>query len=177
MLTVRMNNVAVDSLGALVVPSPTNGQCQLSPELDELVADGILRSGEAIVFAKDIAEAATVAQDIDLTQWECQVNSLHLDDVMSVEVDTLDDGEPVISENEQRRMLSCGVVFSFSIAQLVHGLDDPVQVRCILSANSSSGTFRFHRVRPGQSWLASDLDSYQHEKLIVIDSNSHTDKL
>jgi hypothetical protein len=52
---------------------------------------------------------------------------------------------------------------------LIHGLEPPVSVRCILSANETNATFRFHQVRPGERAHHPDLDGYRLEKMIVID--------
>ncbi|ONF73398.1 hypothetical protein [Amycolatopsis keratiniphila] len=50
----------------------------------------------------------------------------------------------------------------------------PVPVRCVVGANSTNGTFRFHRARPGESWLHDDLDAYRMEKLITVDRGPAT---
>ena len=50
----------------------------------------------------------------------------------------------MISEDDQVLMLCHGLGFA---------------VRCVVAANSTNGTFRFHRARPGESWLVADLDS------------------
>lgn len=110
----------------------------------------------------------------DLTGWECFVSSFHLDDAVQVTIGSTADGEPVISEEDQALMLRHGLGFALEVVRLVNRLDKPVAVRCIISANTTNGKFRFHRARPGESWLTADLDSYARgwpvEKLIVVDS-------
>jgi hypothetical protein len=43
-------------------------------------------------------------------------------------------------------------------------------VRYIVSANSTNGTFRFHRAQAGAPWLNPDMDAYPLDELIVVDS-------
>lgn len=157
-----MNEPAIDAL-ADAVPA-----AESTPGLGALVAAGVVRRGEVLVFA-DRGDA--VPRDgADLTGWECSVNGFHLDDVVPVRVDRRSDGVPVIGEADQVLMLRHGWGFALEVVRLVRELPDPVPVRCIVSANSTNGTFRFHRVRPGESWLGPDLDAYSPEKLIVVDS-------
>ncbi|WP_405805173.1 hypothetical protein [Streptomyces sp. NBC_01187] len=35
--------------------------------------------------------------------------------------------------------------------------------------NATNATFRFHRLRPGESWTAPDLDACRHELLATVD--------
>ena len=97
------------------------------------------------------------------------MSSFHLDDVVPVEVGSLED-EPVISEADQVVMLRHGLGFALEVVRLVRALPEPVAVRCIVGANSTNGTFRFHRARRGESWLSSDVDDFLGDKLIVVDS-------
>jgi hypothetical protein len=169
-LTVRLNDLATRVLG------PTGGYAgvppaELAPGLQELVGEGVIRSGEVLLFAGYSGWAGQPpGTSPDLTGWECFVSSFHLDDVVPVEIGSLDDGEPVISEEDQVLMLRHGLGFASEISRLVRELPEPVAMRCIVGANSTNGTFRFHRARRGESWLGADLDAYSREKLIVVDS-------
>lgn len=174
MLTVRMNDVAAAALGPLGtggVMSPT----ELAPMLRETVREGVVRRGEVLVFAGYSGWAGEPPGKFpDLTGWECSVSSFHLDDAVPVEIGSTSDGEPVISDEDQARMLRHGLGFALEVVRLVNELDEPVPVRCVIGANTTNGTFRFHRARPGESWLTADLDAYSREKpiekLIVVDS-------
>ncbi|MFF3609922.1 hypothetical protein [Streptomyces sp. NPDC002463] len=42
-------------------------------------------------------------------------------------------------------------------------------MRCVVAANETNATFRFHQIRPGEFWNYPDLDRYQLEKMVVID--------
>lgn len=93
---------------------------------------------------------------------------------MPIKVESSADGEPVISEEDQALMLRHGLGFALEVVRLVNELDEPVAVRCIIATNTTNGMFRFHRARPGESWLTADLDSYSRgwpiQKQIVVDS-------
>jgi len=169
-LSVRMNDVAVRALGAAGLGGALSRDL-LAPELRELVAEGVVRRGEALVFAMHAGKVDRAPGNFpNLTLWECSVSSFHLDDVVPVAVGRLDDGEPVIGESDQVLMLRHGLGFALEVVRLVNALDDPMPVCCIVGANSTNGTFRFHRARPGEAWLNADLDAYRFEKVIAVDS-------
>lgn len=169
-LNIRMNELAVEALGQAGLRDAVPGS-ELAPELRALVHEGVVRHGAALAFARDAEQTqAPRVGAPDLTGWECTTSSFHLDDVVPVQVGSLADGKPVISEADQVVMLRHGLGFALEVVRLVRALPEPVAVRCIVSANSTNGTFRFHRARPGESWLHPDLDTYLLDKLIVVDS-------
>ncbi|MFJ9456273.1 hypothetical protein ACIRST_14430 [Kitasatospora sp. NPDC101447] len=87
-------------------------------------------------------------------------------------VDVLADGEPVIAEADQRLLLAQGLTLALHICHLGRSTEPPLQIRCIVSAGTTNGTFRFHRIRTGQRWHHPNLDGYTLEKMIVIDTGS-----
>ncbi|MFI6318783.1 hypothetical protein ACIBG8_14745 [Nonomuraea sp. NPDC050556] len=169
MLSLTMNDAAVEALKlltALTVVAPPGG---LSPDLRERAARGIVRRGEVLTWADSTGGAADAPSFFpDLTAWECSDSSFHLEDFVPVEVATVDDA-PVISEEDQETLLRHGVAFALEFSKRVYMLDPPSAVRCILSANETNATFRFHQIRPGESWNLPDLDGYRLDKLVVID--------
>jgi hypothetical protein len=169
-LNVRMNELAVTALGQAGPRAAVPAE-ELAPQLRELVAEGVVRHGAALAFARHADQVeAPRSGGPDLTGWECATSSFHLDDVVPVHVGSLEDGEPVITEADQVLMLRHGLGFALEVVRLVRALPEPVAVRCIVGANSTNGTFRFHRARPGESWLNPDVDAYSLDKLIVVDS-------
>lgn len=165
-----MNDLAIEALGQLAPPTAVPAS-ELPPELRRLVAGGLVRHGAALAFAGH-ADHVEVPRSggPDLTAWECATSSFHLDDMVPVHVGSLEDGEPVINEEDQVLMLRHGLGFAVEVVRLVRALPEPVAVRCIVGANSTNGTFRFHRARRGESWLDPDVDAYSLDKLIVVDS-------
>lgn len=76
---------------------------------------------------------------IDLTAWECSVNSFHLEDFVPVTVDVLDDGEPVIAEADQRLLLAQGLTLALHICHLGRSVEPPLQIRCVVTRVPPTG--------------------------------------
>ncbi|UMP04556.1 hypothetical protein [Amycolatopsis sp. EV170708-02-1] len=162
MLNIRFNDLAAAALGSLSAVIPLD---RLAPGLKEMIAGGVELAGEVVTLGGIPAWAGRPpGRQADLTGWECFVSSFHLEDHLPIEAGSLPDGEPVISEADQILMLRHGLGFALEIARAA-----PVPVRCVVGANSTNGTFRFHRARQGESWLHADLDGYRLEKMIVVD--------
>jgi hypothetical protein len=167
--SLRLNDSAADMLGVLHGPAAIEPPAGLSPGLRERAAQGIVRRGKVLTWVSSVGGAAGAPSFFkDLTAWECSDTSFHLEDVVPVDARTVDDA-PVISEDDQRILLLHGVAFALEFSRLVYALDPPSPVRCILAANETNATFRFHQIRPGESWNMPDLDSYRLDKMIVID--------
>ncbi|MEJ8631921.1 hypothetical protein [Streptomyces sp. MS2.AVA.5] len=92
-------------------------------------------------------------------------------------VDVLDDGEPVIAEADQKLLLAQGLTLALHICHLGRSIEPPLQIRCVVSASTTNGTFRFHRIRAGQQEHHPNLDRYTLEKMIVIDTGSSSSPL
>ena len=176
MLSLKMNDLAADALGmwaGQAVFSPPGG---LAPGLRQRIAVGVLRQGKVLTWADSAGSAdGAPSQFPDLTAWECADSSLHLEDFVPVKVPVID-YTPQISEADQRVLLLHGMALAIALSGLVRGLEQPTPVRCIIGANDTNATFRFHQIRPGEFWNAGDLDSYQRDKLIVVDIEPTTHK-
>jgi hypothetical protein len=179
MLSVRMNEVAARSFGPaglrdIVPPS------ELASGLRELVAQGVVLCGDLLVFTHQRADAeAAMARGVseELSGWECSVSSLHLEDEVPLPADggaLRDDGELGFSAAEQVLMLRHGLGFAFEVVRLVRELPESVGVRCIVGANDSNGTFRFHRARAADIWMGPDLDGFELEQLVVVESGPYS---
>jgi hypothetical protein len=169
MLSIQMNDAAARLLGAhdglLPVPPPDG----LAAGLEEILGRGIVRRDRVLTWANSTGGAARAPSFFpDLTGWECSDSSFHLEDFDPVDVAVIDDA-PVISEAAQRALLIQGLGFGFRFARLVRDLDEPGPVRCIIGANGTNATFRFHQIREGEHWNDPNLDSYTLDKMIVID--------
>ncbi|MBO2464650.1 hypothetical protein [Actinomadura violacea] len=166
MLSLQMNDAALDLLQGSAAAEPPGG---LATGLQDRIRTGITRRGRILTWADSIANAAGAPGIFpDLTAWECADTSFHLEDSVDVAVDVTD-GVPAISEDGQRMLLQQGVAFALEFARLVRALDPPAAVRCILGANETNATFRFHQIRPDERWHNPNLDRYLDDKLIVVD--------
>jgi hypothetical protein len=168
MLTLQANDAAVTALGLPDILAIRQAS-DLAPGLEELLAKGIVRRGEVLMWRDFSGNPDTAPGRFqDLTGWECAHSSFHLEDDVPVTV-TITDHEPGISEDDQNVLLRQGLALAIRFRALVYQLQEPVPVRCIIGANSTNATFRFHRIRPGERWNAPDLDRFENEKVIVID--------
>jgi hypothetical protein len=165
-----MNDAATASLGILSGTALAPSSEGLPARLRARIATGIEVRGEVVAWKGDAHRAlATPDSFTDLTGWECSVNSFHLEDEIPVGVTMSDQGEPSISEEDQALLLRQGVFLALEVCRLAAGLTRPIEVRCIVAANQTNGTFRFHKIRPGENWLLEDLDGYQKDKIAVFD--------
>ncbi|MCH0542014.1 hypothetical protein I3F58_21105 [Streptomyces sp. MUM 203J] len=167
MLSLTMNDAAAEILapvGATVLAPPGG----LAPRLRALLAEGITRQGDVLTWASSGNANGAPSFFRDLTAWECADSSFHLEDLVPVDIQIIDDA-PQISEDDQRILLLHGIAFAVEFRQLVTRLDRPGPVRCIVGANETNATFRFHQIRAGESWHDPDLDSYRMSKMAVID--------
>ncbi|MFC6012423.1 hypothetical protein [Nocardia lasii] len=167
-LTVTMNDRATrllnvrDGFGGL---DPEEG---LAPALRSRFENGIECRGEVVSWTP-LSETADNAPGRlhDLTGWECFHTSFHLEDFVPVDK-TYADG-PIIGLDGQRTLLRQGIALARELGHMATALSTPIPLRCIIATNETNGTFRFHRIRPDESWLNDDLDRYEADHLVVID--------
>jgi len=156
-----MNDSAAQLLGAFVGAAGLGPVEGVAPRLREVLTRKIARRGDVLVWTDSVANAAKAPSIFpDLTGWECADSSFHLEDYVPVSVDTVDE-EPRIGENDHQVLLQQGIAFTLQFRRLVYQLDAPTPVRCIVSANETNATFRFHVIRTGDSWNRPDLDDYR----------------
>jgi hypothetical protein len=68
----------------------------------------------------------------------------------------------------RRLLLVQGVAFALAVQERVRRLPGVLPVRCVVGADLTGAVFRCHQCRPGESWLAGDLDGYE-EPVVVVD--------
>ncbi|MFI6024980.1 hypothetical protein [Amycolatopsis magusensis] len=164
----RINDEAYRALGSAGLSSVAPSE--LAAGLRELLAWGLDQRGDVLVFSGYSGWAGEPpGRYEDRTVWECAVTKFHLEDRVPVHVDHVD-AVPVISEQDQLVLLGQGTRFAMEVVRLARALADPVPIRCIVSVNSTNGTFRFHRARTGESLLMPDLDTYTDDKIVTVDS-------
>ena len=169
MLSLNLNDHTVRLLGVLGGLGELTPPGGLAPALRDQLGRGIKRRGQTLTWADSVGNAdGAPAFFNDLTAWECSDSSFHLEDYVPVPVAIVDDA-PRITEDDQRILLIHGITFALEFGRLVHALEQPTPVRCIVSTNETNATFRFHQIRPGESWNTPDLDRYHLEKIAVLD--------
>ena len=173
-----MNDMAAAALG--FVTEPLYGGVELDEELRRIVDAGLTVREGAVLFAgfRETLriKAGQVTRAIErmgwrnLTTYECQHNSFHLEDDSMQQGDLNEDGVPRISEVDQVTLLRRGLLVARDVCDLARNLEEPVPVRCIIGAGETSGTFRFHQLRDGEDWISNDLDAFRLEKIVLVDS-------
>lgn len=170
-----MNDDAVRLLGVLDGMAGIEPPGGLTTGLQERLTAGIARRAQVLTWVASPGNADGAPPVFpDLTGWECAHSSFHLEDEVPVAVTLTEESEPRISEDDQRLLLLHGMVFALGFARLVYALDPPGPVRCIVAANETNATFRFHQIRPGERWNLPDLDQYHLDKVIEIDTEPAT---
>ncbi|MER7860659.1 hypothetical protein ABTX61_16275 [Amycolatopsis japonica] len=113
-LNIRFNDLAAAALGQADAIPPG----QLAPGLREMIADGVVLTGEVLTLGGIPGWAGRPpGRQADLTGWECFISSFHLEDHLPIDVGSLPEGEPVISEADQILMLRHGLGFALEIAK------------------------------------------------------------
>ncbi|MEU0155745.1 hypothetical protein [Micromonospora fulviviridis] len=173
MLTIRMNESAAAALQPLRLTAALSA-ADLHDELRAKLSQGVVESEGALIFAahhRSDSPTAAIARMgwPDLTHYECQVNSFHLEDYAPVEVAVLEDGQPQINHADQVGLLRLGLSVADAVRSLVRAHTSRTAIRCIISANDTNGVFRFHRIRCGEQWGVHDLDQYRSEMAVTVD--------
>ncbi|MFI7282401.1 hypothetical protein ACIBOV_19295 [Micromonospora chersina] len=168
-LTIGMNESAAAALHPL-----RPAAALLGAELPDELSRGVVESEGALVFAAHRSsgsptEAIARMGWPDLTHYECQVNSFHLEDYAPVEVTLLEDGQPQIGHADQVTLLRLGLAVTDAVCGLVRAAIPGTPIRCIISANDTNGVFRFHRIRSGERWGVHDLDQYRSDMVVTVD--------
>jgi hypothetical protein len=181
-----MNDAAAAALR--VGAEPLYGGVELDAELRGIVDGGLTVREGAVLFASFRetlpVKAGQVAQAIErmgwrnLTTYECRHNSFHLEDDSMRQGELNEDGVPRISEADQVTLLRRGLLIARHVCDIARNPPDPVPVRCIIGAGETNGTFRFHQLREGEDWISNDLDQFQLEKIVLVDSRppAHTER-
>lgn len=154
----RMNQRMRSRLGKSN-PSDFAKEQKLSEKLSQLLAQGLTDLGGAILFTamRNTAERGTPDNFPDLTGYECFVNHIHVEDQV--------DG----SLSEQA-LLRKGIAFALAIESRLRSEFPGKPFNVIVAANVSGCGARFHTVRPGEEWLASDLEGYADEAILVLET-------
>ncbi|MVU83727.1 hypothetical protein GPX89_41645 [Nocardia sp. ET3-3] len=168
MLTVTMNDRAATLLRASAGFDRLDPPGGLAEGLRAWADRGIARRGEVIGWAPVPATADHAPGDfVDLTGWECAHTYLHLEDFVPDDIIARDGSSLTVAT--QRELLRHGIALTRELAALAATPTPPIALRCIISANETNGTFRFHEIRPGESWHTPDLDNYDSDAVVVID--------
>ncbi len=140
---------------------------ELNPALSDLIAAGFKQCYGAVVFG-DIQNAMiTVTPDNfpDLTGFECFVNHIHVEDLL---------GDRALADKPA--ILRQGVALALAIQKSLRSMFPDQQFQVILAFSEDGCSVRFHLIRPTEEWLASDLDAYAGESILVLESRDNSEE-
>lgn len=157
----KVNRRMMSSLGQSNPADFAKGE-KLSEKLSQLLTQGFTDLDGAIVYAamRNIAENVKAENFPDLTGYECFVNHIHVEDQL--------DG-PVA---DQTALLRQGIAFALATERQLGSRFPGKPCMIIVAATAHGCGVRFHLVRPGEGWLASDLDGYGEEAILVLEDHS-----
>jgi hypothetical protein len=156
-----MNQRMMSSLG-LATPSDFARHEKLREKLSQLLAPGFTDLGGAIVFTamRNIAENVEPENFPDLTGFECFVNHIHVEDQLDGRV------------SDQTALMRQGIAFALATESQLRSTFPGKPFKVIVAATAHGCGVRFHLVRAGEEWLASDLDGYGEEAILVLEDHS-----
>jgi hypothetical protein len=136
---------------------------QLSRKLVELLDAGFTRADGCVLQAalEKLRGNANIDDFPDRTGYECFVNHIHVEDYFD------EDGS-----FGQIARLGQGIAFANDLKERLSSFSADENFRLIVSSDESSCSVRFHVIRNGEEWLSPDLNSYQQEAILVLDTGT-----
>ena len=155
----RMNQRMRDNIGPSNPPDFAKGE-KLNKGLSQLLAQGFTEIDGAIVFtaARKIGENVEPKNFPDLTGFECFVNHIHVEDQLD---------RPVLNEIA---LLRQGIAFALETTTRLCSKFPRKPFKVIVASTALGCGVRFHLNRPEEEWLASDLDTYAKEAILVLET-------
>jgi hypothetical protein len=143
------NQAMLDLLVALAAESAR----PLASGLAELLQGELVEENGCwfLVSLREGARTASLATFSDRTGLECFVNHIHIGDFLET--------SDVIECLRQGLRWASG---------LRGKLQEHGRFNVMVSCDDTRCSVRFHRVRPGESWMMDDLESYRAESVLVI---------
>ena len=155
----RMNERMKSSLGQEDPADFAKGE-KLKEELSHLLAQGFTDLDGTIIFTamRNIAETVKPESFSDKTAFECFVNHIHVEDQID---------EPKF---DRRGLLKQSIAFALTTERELRSIFSARTFKVIIAANADGCGVRFHVARPGEEWLARDLDGYGEEAVLVLET-------
>ena len=155
----RMNQRMRDKIGQSNPSDFAKGE-KLTKALSQLLAQGFTQLDGAIVFtaAHNLGENVEPKNFPDLTGFECFVNHVHVEDQLE---------RPVSNEIA---LLRQGIAFALETETRLRSKFPRKPFKVIVASTAHGCGVRFHLRRPGEELLASDLDSYAKEAILVLET-------
>ena len=138
-------------------------QTELPPRLAALLRDGVVEMGGLWLLRRLLPEGfdpdLPLSRSWDSTGYECSVNHVHIEEFV-------DAGrswsllESLVQGYKYAQALAA-LLDGKGAFEVILGCQDP-------AAEWAGCTVRFHLIRPGEEWLAPDLEGYEEEAILVL---------
>ena len=138
-------------------------QTELEASLDSLLGDGVIEQSGVWLLRAMLPEGfnadLAVSQSFDRTDVECSANHVHVGEFV-------DAGrswsllELLVQAYKYAQALAA-LLDGKGAFEVILGCQDP-------AAEWAGCTVRFHLIRPGEEWLAPDLEGYKEEAMLVL---------
>ena len=140
--------------------------CEVNPPhltFLEILSSPLIQQEECTFLAVLASSAQSVRRTdfLDDTGYECFVNQIHLSDFL-----------PLSSQPTLEIILKEGIALGKALFAKLSEELPWIRFRLIFSVEEEEGTLRFHTMREQESWLANDVEEYQQEGLLILDTPS-----
>jgi len=146
---VLANQAMLDLLRTLVAGAAR----PLASGLADLLREQLVQENGCwfLVALREGASTTSLASFPDRTGFECFVNHIHIRDFLET--------------SDAPECLRQGLRWAEHLRGKLEGHG---KFNIIVSCDDTDCSVRFHRVRPGESWLLDDLEGYRAESVLVI---------
>jgi len=155
-------NTSMDKL-LQVYGETESRQFSLSSKLSTLLESRIEERDKTFCFT---SLRSTISEPVmffgDLTGYECAVNHIHIDDFL----------EPG-SQQKQGLLFRSAIAFAYRLKEKLISTFPKQNFNIILGyslGNPPGCTVRFHKIRENESWISDNLDGYEAEAVMVLDT-------
>lgn len=160
---IRMNSRMQELYRAAELATTPRKQT-LNNKLAALLNSGFVRTGGAYLLKTQAKFSKTPTTSFqDLTGYECFVNHIHIDDYLT-DMDT---------DPNQLINLEQGIAFARRIVEELASSFLQERFTIIVAYGQSGCSVRFHLMRSGERWISDNLDDYEEEALLVLETLPH----
>ena len=132
----------------------------LSNDLTHFLSEGFTVFKGAVIFGamSKTAENVLPRNFQDLTGFECFINQVHVEDhIPQIMLD-------------RNAILKTGLAFALALQGELQFSFPNKQFTIIVTSTGSTCGVRFHITRIGEEWLATNLDGYGEEAILVLEN-------
>lgn len=135
-------------------------KADIPEEFSKMIEGGLTSSNDTLLLTSSfkMQKDTPIHRFFDLTEYECFINEINVDGYLVA---------PSMKE-----LLKVSVACLNEISVLLKNEGRKAKIICSVSDDEYlTSTIRFHSIREGQGWLSDDLDHYEDEGIMVVDTD------